>query len=51
MRFLAIFLVFVGYMFVYAAVAAGGMFATEPWAGLFADAYTGTPSPAPTGNG
>lgn len=41
MRFLGTLLVFAGYVFVYASVAAGGKFATEPWAGLFADAYTG----------
>jgi hypothetical protein len=38
-KFLAILLGFGGYMLVYAAVAASGAFATEPWAGLFADAY------------
>lgn len=27
-------------MLIYAAVANQGKFATEPWAGLFADAYT-----------
>lgn len=41
MKFLGTLLVFAGYVFVYASVAAGGKFATEPWAGLFADAYTG----------
>lgn len=40
MRFVSTLLVFAGYCFVYASVAAGGRFATEPWAGLFADAYT-----------
>lgn len=39
MKFLGILFVFFGYMFVYASVAKGGKFATEPWAGLFADAY------------
>lgn len=47
MKFLGILLVFAGYVFVYASVAAGGKFATEPWASLFADAYTGTQT---TGN-
>lgn len=40
MKALAILLVFGGYSLVYAAVANQGKFATEPWAGLFADAYT-----------
>lgn len=40
MKFLGILFVFFGYVFVYASVAAGGKFATEPWASLFADAYT-----------
>ena len=41
MKFLGIMFVFSGYVLVYASTAAGGKFATEPWAGLFADAYTG----------
>lgn len=45
MKFLGILFVFFGYMLVYASVAAGGKFATEPWAGLFSDAYTGTQTP------
>lgn len=40
MRGLATLLIFGGYMLVYAAVADQGKFATEPWAALFADAYT-----------
>ncbi len=40
MKFVSTFLLFFGYMLVYAAVAASGKFATEPWASLFADAYT-----------
>lgn len=39
MKFLAIILTFGGYTLIYAAVAKQGRFATEPWAGLFADAY------------
>lgn len=39
MKFLSALLIFAGYMLVYAATAAQGKFATEPWAGLFADAY------------
>lgn len=31
---------FLGYMLVYAAVADGGKFATDPWSSLWADAYT-----------
>jgi len=38
-QFIGILLVFGGYTLVYAAVASGGKFATEPWAGLYADAY------------
>lgn len=44
MRLVSTLLVFAGYTFVYASVAAGGRFATEPWAGLFADAYTPDPN-------
>lgn len=39
MRFLSILLFFGGYTLVYAAVANRGLFATEPWLGLFTDAY------------
>lgn len=39
MQFIGILLVFGGYTLVYAATAHGGRFATEPWAGLYADAY------------
>lgn len=39
MRLVSTLLVFAGYTLIYAAVAAGGKFATEPWAGLYADAY------------
>lgn len=49
MKFLGTLLVFAGYVFVYASVAAGGKFATEPWAGLFADAYTGAQVTGNTG--
>lgn len=44
MKALSMVLVFGGYMLIYAAVANQGKFATEPWAGLFADAYTGPAS-------
>lgn len=40
-----------GYVLVYASVANHGRFATHPWLGLLADAYTGetsTASPAPS---
>lgn len=40
MEFVGILLTFGGYILVYAAVAHGGEFATEPWAGLYADAYS-----------
>lgn len=39
MKALSALLIFGGYMLVYAATASQGKFATEPWAGLFADAY------------
>ena len=40
MRFLGTVLLLAGYVLVYASVAADGRFATDPWKGLFADAYT-----------
>jgi hypothetical protein len=40
-KFLSMLLILGGYMLVYAAVAKGGVFATEPWLGLYADAYQG----------
>lgn len=40
MRFLSLFLIFAGYVFIYASVANQGKFATDPWAALLADAYT-----------
>lgn len=43
MGFLSGLCLFAGYLLVYAAVANHGQFATEPWAGLLADAYTGQP--------
>lgn len=39
MKFLSILLLLAGYLLVYAAVAKNGRFATEPWEGLFHDAY------------
>lgn len=41
MGFLSIAVSFIGYVLVYGSVANHGRFATEPWSGLFADAYTG----------
>lgn len=49
MKLVSILLMFGGYVLVYAAVANHGTFASNPWAGLFADAYpanTVTPPPA-----
>jgi len=40
MGFIGTLLIFAGYTLVYGAVAKGGRFATDPWAGLYADAYT-----------
>jgi hypothetical protein len=42
MAFLGTLLIFAGYTLVYGAVAKGGRFATDPWAGLYLDAYTST---------
>jgi len=39
MQFVGILMLFGGYILVYAAIAAGGWFALEPWAGLYTDAY------------
>lgn len=44
MRFVGTLMIFGGYIFIYAAVADSGRFATEPWASLYADAYTGQSS-------
>lgn len=50
MKFLSTLLLFSGYLLIYAAVAKGGRFATEPWEGVFHDAYTGEgASPSPGG--
>lgn len=52
MAFLGTLLLFGGYMLVYAATANHGKFATEPWAGLVADAYDRTtPPPASSSTG
>lgn len=52
MKFITTLLLFAGYTLVYAAVAKGGAFATEPWKGLFADAYsTGGSSSSGGGSG
>jgi hypothetical protein len=40
MRFLGVGMIFAGYTLLYAAVAAGGVLATDPWAALYIDAYT-----------
>lgn len=44
MRLVGTLLLFGGYVLVYASVANGGKFATEPWAGLFTDAYDVQPN-------
>lgn len=44
MRILSIGLIFSGYTLIYASTARGGKFATDPWLGLFMDAYD-TPDP------
>lgn len=41
MGFLGQLFLFGGYTLIYAAVAGGGKFATDPWNGILADAYTG----------
>lgn len=45
MQFIGILLLFGGYTLVYAATAHGGVFATEPWAALYADAYINAGDP------
>ena len=42
MKFLATILTFIGYVLVYAGVANGGKFATQPWMGILNDAYADT---------
>lgn len=44
MGFLSALFLFLGYVLVYAATANHGAFATEPWAGILADAYGGDTS-------
>jgi hypothetical protein len=39
MKFVAIGSLFFGYMLLYSAVAAGGIFAGDPWYGIVEDAY------------
>lgn len=39
MKLLSLFLMFSGYTLIYAGIANQGTFATNPWMGLFADAY------------
>jgi hypothetical protein len=51
MRFVGILMLFGGYVLVYAAVANSGEFATEPWAGVLADAYTTSQSTGTTASG
>ncbi len=43
-------LVLAGYMLVYAACANGGVFAADPTAALFNDAYTGASVAGPAGS-
>jgi hypothetical protein len=40
MKFVAIIMTFIGYVLVYAGVANGGKFATQPWMGIIDDAYS-----------
>ena len=40
MRSLGMLLLLAGYTFIYAAVAKGGKYATEPWMGFVKDAYS-----------
>lgn len=39
MKSLGMLLLLGGYMLIYAAVAKGGVYATEPWMGFVKDAY------------
>jgi hypothetical protein len=40
MKFFGTLMLFGGYVLVYSAVANSGKFASEPWLGLFTDAYS-----------
>lgn len=46
MKFLSTLLLLGGYLLIYAAVAKSGRFATQPWEGLFQDAYMVDTAPA-----
>lgn len=48
MKFLSTLLLLGGYLLVYAAIAKSGRFATEPWEGLFQDAYDVPAAPTPS---
>lgn len=43
MKVLSIVMILAGYTLIYAAIADHGKFATNPWAGLFMDAYHKNP--------
>lgn len=51
MRFFGTVALLLGYTLVYAAVANHGAFATNPWAALVADAYTGKHPKVAEGSG
>jgi hypothetical protein len=48
-KYLGLLFAFLGYLLVYAATANHGRFATHPWLGLVADAYTGDVLPVASG--
>lgn len=51
MKLVSILLMFGGYVLVYAAVANHGAFVSNPWAGVFTDAYPPNTSAAPSTGG
>lgn len=52
MKFVATIMVFIGYVLVYAGVANGGKFATQPWMGILDDAYSqGSSTASSSGSG
>lgn len=52
MKFVAIIMTFIGYVLVYAGVANGGKFATQPWMGIIDDAYSqGSSASSSSGSG
>lgn len=52
MKFVAIIMTLIGYVLVYAGVANGGKFATQPWMSIIDDAYSqGSSASSSSGSG